>query len=30
MVTRKDLTRFREWRHRGEIGVVELKVSAKL
>ncbi|XP_050432472.1 H(+)/Cl(-) exchange transporter 7-like [Adelges cooleyi] len=30
VVTRKDLTRYREWRHRGQIGVVELKVSAKL
>ncbi|XP_025423930.1 H(+)/Cl(-) exchange transporter 7-like isoform X2 [Sipha flava] len=30
IVTRKDLTRYKVWRHRGTIGVVELKVSAKL
>jgi len=30
VVTRKDLTRYRVWRHRGAIGVEELKVSAKL
>ncbi|XP_060838780.1 LOW QUALITY PROTEIN: H(+)/Cl(-) exchange transporter 7-like [Rhopalosiphum padi] len=30
VVTRKDLTRYRVWKHRGAIGVEELKVSAKL
>ncbi|VVC43666.1 Hypothetical protein CINCED_3A022182 [Cinara cedri] len=30
MVTRKDLTRYRVWRHRGTLGVVELRISAKL
>ncbi|XP_050541716.1 H(+)/Cl(-) exchange transporter 7 [Daktulosphaira vitifoliae] len=30
VVTRKDLTRYREWRHRGQIGVEELKISSKI
>jgi hypothetical protein len=30
IVTRKDLARYRVWRHRGQMGVEELVISEKL